>query len=115
MNNAIVVKRKYYEFFKWHGYYSFHGTSERRNTDPICEFCALLNNEEKRTATTIHRHTSEWWNQSTLMYNLPACRTKEPIESGPQSNHDKLDPLTVINTIKDELVNVIPDLLSSIK
>lgn len=110
MNHAIIVKRKYYEFFKWHGHYSFHSASERPNTNPICEFCALLNNVTKMTTTSIHRNTSKWWNQSIVMSNLATCTIKQPIKEV-LPTLDDLDPLGIINLLKNVIVKELPNLI----
>lgn len=106
MNNAIVVKKKYYEFFKWRGHYSFLKASETPNTDPICKFCAVLNDVKKRTTTSIHRNTSNWWNQSTVLYNLPTCTISEPTAIKPIINNEMI-ALDVINSVKNEIDTLI--------
>lgn len=113
MDNAILVKRKYYEFFKWHAHYSFHSASEKPNTDPICELCALLNNVTKMTATSIHRDTSKWWNQFAIMSNLTTCTVIRDTINAVEPTKDDMESLSIINSLKNVIVEVIPELIQS--
>lgn len=62
MDEIISDKTKYYEFFKWHRYYKFHGPIENAFTDEICGFCAFLNNVTKSNTTNVFPNISRWWN-----------------------------------------------------
>lgn len=62
MLDAIYNKDTYFEFFKWHGYYSFHYPGENDFYDEICGLCDLLNNKTVMNQTTIRR-TNVWWNE----------------------------------------------------
>lgn len=57
MNEIINDKEKYYDFFRWHNYYSFHEPNETAETDEICAFCAYLNDEKHKHDTTVYNHT----------------------------------------------------------
>lgn len=43
INDAISNPQRYLDFFKWHGYYSFHNSDDYQYYNSICELCALLN------------------------------------------------------------------------
>lgn len=47
MNNTIYNRKKYYDFFKWHRFYSLQDPSESPETDNVCTFCAFLNELKK--------------------------------------------------------------------
>lgn len=107
MNHAIAVKRKYYDFFKWHSHYSFHSASETPKTDPICEFCALLNNVEKRRRRSIHTNTSKWWNVSAIMSNLATCTIEEPINDVILSSFIKTESK---DSVKNKIFEFLPNI-----
>lgn len=60
MNEIINDKRKYYEFFKWHDYYSFHFSGEDHHSREFCALCAYLNNSKNKTG--IMYNITLWWN-----------------------------------------------------
>ncbi|XP_026332823.1 alpha-(1,3)-fucosyltransferase C-like [Hyposmocoma kahamanoa] len=62
MNEIMNDEEKYYEFFKWHGYYSFHDTVEDRYHREICGLCDLLNNKTRMKQTSIWHNLIQWWN-----------------------------------------------------
>lgn len=49
MNETIHNLTKYYDFFKWHRYYSLHDPSESPETDEICSLCTFLNWQKKES------------------------------------------------------------------
>lgn len=53
----------YYEFFKWHGYYSFHFTGEDAFHREVCGLCELLNNKSRMNQTTVFSNITHWWNE----------------------------------------------------
>lgn len=61
MNDTIHDKNKYYEFFKWHGYYSFHSPNESTDTDEICAFCAFLNDETHKYKRSVYKSITAFW------------------------------------------------------
>lgn len=62
MSEIILDQKKYYDFFKWHKYYSFHDTDEFLQRDGICAFCALLNNRTRRDQIIVHKLITKFWN-----------------------------------------------------
>lgn len=62
MIDIMYNKTRYYEFFKWHGYYSFHYTGENNFHYEICGLCALLNNKTRMNEKKNYR-TNFWWNE----------------------------------------------------
>lgn len=71
MNDIINDKEKYYDFFRWHEYYSFHAPNESADTDEVCGFCAYLNDEKRKYETFVYDNISEFWScnleQSSLL------------------------------------------------
>lgn len=65
MNEIIQNKQKYYHFFKWHRYYSFHDPKESPETDPFCLLCASLNDIARRKQMTVLEEFADWWNRPT--------------------------------------------------
>lgn len=61
MNDTIINKAKYYDFFKWHNYYSIHATNESADTDEICAFCAFLNDKKHSYTSTVYTNINRFW------------------------------------------------------
>lgn len=61
INDTIHNKSKYYEFFKWHRYYTLHDPSETPETDEICGFCAFLNRDKNIERTSVYENLSAYW------------------------------------------------------
>lgn len=75
MKDIIIDKERYYDFFRWHGYYSFHDPADDLYHDAICGLCALLND---KTRQRVYTHITNWWNvqgaehlADTDLYLLP--------------------------------------------
>lgn len=60
---SILNKKHYYEFFKWHRYYSFHDPKESPETDWFCGLCAALNEMSRRKQKFIVENFTDWWNK----------------------------------------------------
>lgn len=60
MYDVIADKNKYYDYFKWHRYYSFHATNDSADTDEVCAFCAFLNHRKPMNRTQ-ERNVRYWW------------------------------------------------------
>lgn len=63
ISDSIKSKDKYYNFFKWHSYYSYHPPAESADTDPLCKFCAFLNNASTRHRRRVYERFTQWWNE----------------------------------------------------
>lgn len=61
MNDIIKDPERYFNFFKWHGYYSFHNSDEDNHRDAVCGFCTLLNNKTRRNQKTTYKYIAKWW------------------------------------------------------
>lgn len=59
MIDIINDKERYYDFFRWHGYYSFHDPADNLYDDTVCGLCALLNDQ---TRQRVYTHITDWWN-----------------------------------------------------
>lgn len=62
MINIIHDKKRYYDFFKWHGHYSFHFTGENDFYYEVCGLCEMLNNKTRMNKSTVY-NTDLWWNE----------------------------------------------------
>lgn len=62
MNDLIHNKEAYYDYFKWHRYYSYHDVTESADTDRVCALCAFLNNMTIRNNRRVYTHLTQWWN-----------------------------------------------------
>lgn len=67
MVDIINDRQRYYDFFRWHGYYSFHHTAENNYLHEICALCTMLNNETLVKKKKVY-NTNVWWNE---WYNGP--------------------------------------------
>lgn len=61
IKNAVRNKEKYYDFFKWHRYYSFNDPSDTAESDEICAFCAILNKKNRTGETSVYTHITNFW------------------------------------------------------
>lgn len=61
MNDIIKNNDRYYDFFRWHRYYSLHEPVENADTDQVCNFCAYLNDESNRQETNVYENIIEFW------------------------------------------------------
>lgn len=66
INDIIHNSQRYYDFFKWHRYYSFHSSDEDNYYNPVCGLCALLNNRTRRNQRTVYKHMTTWWNEGHI-------------------------------------------------
>lgn len=63
INEAIQDKQKYYDYFRWHQYYTYQFTAESGDSDPLCAFCAFLNDESNRNHRRVYAKFNKWWNE----------------------------------------------------
>lgn len=63
MTDIINHAAKYYDFFKWHKYYSFHDVKTEIHYDGLCDLCAVLNNNTRESKNDI----TKFWN------NIPSA------------------------------------------
>lgn len=61
INDVIHDVDRYYNYFKWHRYYTIHEPNERADSDEICGFCAFLNDKEEMRKTTIYKNITNFW------------------------------------------------------
>lgn len=62
IKEAVQDKQKYYDYFRWHRYYTYQFSAESRDSDPLCQFCAYLNDESKRSQRRVYSGFTKWWN-----------------------------------------------------
>lgn len=77
MYHIINDKETYYDFFKWHRYYSFHGTEENADTDDFCVFCSTMNDLVQRNESSIYVNIAQWWNGITQVTKSLEPRYRE--------------------------------------
>lgn len=104
----IHDKKKYYEYFKWHRYFSYSHCREGHN---ICELCAMLNNHTQRTATSVYMNFSLWWNesQSTNLFEPedPSRRHSPKEIFGTHDRNTTTENWATQNSIKEFISNVL--------
>lgn len=61
MNDIIANNNSYYDFFKWHRYYSLHAPVENADTDQVCNFCAYLNNVDLGQEKKVYENIVKYW------------------------------------------------------
>lgn len=61
MNESIHDKKKYYDFFRWHRYYSIHDPRESPDSDEICSFCAFLNDKSQINKKSVYMNITQFW------------------------------------------------------
>lgn len=69
MSEIINDTNKYYEFFKWHGYYSFHFTGEDAFHREVCGLCEFLNNKTLMHQNSVFIDIVDWWNGGYVSSN----------------------------------------------
>lgn len=106
--NIIHNMNTYYEYFKWHRYFSYSHLKQSHN---ICALCTMLNNETLRTNTSIYMNFSLWWNENQPL-NLfePEVPDSAHTQTEIWDTHDKrtaTEKETTQNSIKEFLSNVL--------
>lgn len=68
MNDIINDPPRYYDFFRWHGYYTFHDTGDDNYTYTVCELCAFLNNaiQQRNKTVRVYNNIGDWWNAGAV-------------------------------------------------
>lgn len=82
MNEIINDKNRYYDFFKWRRYYTYHEISESADTNRLCAFCALLNNSTMRSQRRVYARMFEWWNNNTVENAVVMYDNADPKDKG---------------------------------
>ncbi|KAJ2941191.1 hypothetical protein O0L34_g10423 [Tuta absoluta] len=64
IHDIITNKERYYGFFKWHNYYSYHNPAASEDTNSLCNFYKMLNRGVKgnKGARQTYRNFRKWWN-----------------------------------------------------
>lgn len=92
MYEIINDKEQYYDFFKWHRYYSFHGTEESTETDDFCVFCATMNDLVQRNESSTYVSLSQWWNGNVQVIKSFASNYRESIKVIPVTREPVYQP-----------------------
>lgn len=69
MKYIIEDTAKYYDYFKWRHYYSFHSPEVSEYTDNYCNFCTRVNNVILRAQKKTYNHMADWWYRSIREQN----------------------------------------------
>lgn len=66
MASIILDQQRYFDFFKWHGYYTYSDTYnlESNDTYTVCNVCAKLNKLIQGSRSTIYTNITNWWNST---------------------------------------------------
>lgn len=88
MYQIINNRQEYYDFFRWHRYYSFHGTEESAETDDFCVFCASMNDLVQRKEISVYFSLAQWWNG-----NIQVLKSME-VDSNPNEENMNVIPVT---------------------
>lgn len=83
MNEIIRDKQKYYDFFKFHRYYTYQATAESVDTDPLCAFCAFINDESRRNSRRTYTEFYKWWHKTSQQKNETENMIVKYENSGP--------------------------------
>lgn len=62
MSKLIRNRKLYYKYFKFHNHYVFHAAHDSLATDPVCNFCAMLNDKRLRNERRVYELLTKWWN-----------------------------------------------------
>lgn len=92
MLEIIDNRHEYYDFFKWHRYYSFHGTEESTETDVFCAFCATMNDLVQRNESSVYVSLSQWWNGNVQVIKSPGPNYRERIQIVPVTGETVSQP-----------------------
>lgn len=114
MNEAIKDKQKYYDYFKWHKYYTYQDTTESGEIDPLCAFCDFLNNMTVRGQRRVYAHLFEWWNEfettrnDSIFWYAPALYPRSKSYFMTRPNTKVVEPPSVLQSVSqfvDQLWN----------
>lgn len=71
MIDIINHPPRYYDFFKWHSYYSYHATADDKYRESVCAFCTYLNNNAQMYKKTVYVNVKQWWKNSSEDDTIP--------------------------------------------
>lgn len=117
INEAVQDKRKYYDYFRWHRYYTYQSTYGG-DIDSLCAFCAFLNDNSIRTKRRVYTRIDKWWNdyrpQNTtenfiVNYEDSGPYIKSVVSYREQNN--EMHQMTTISTL-DNVNNFLTDLFN---
>lgn len=77
MYNTIKDPEKYFDYFRWHRYYSFQSPVESAFTIELCDLCAVLDERIKSKSNNVFPDIVNWWN-GNYTYNITS--TESPTE-----------------------------------
>lgn len=109
MNNTIYRKSRYYNYFKWHHYYTFHYPEESPDSDHICQMCTIFNIIKQMQATSSYMNINSFWRN----YNnkTSSDRSKSQISvsvsnvNDTQTRQKEVEPWTKTVVLKHNLLS----------
>lgn len=101
MNELIKDKEKYYDYFRWHEHYSYHHASESADTDPLCAFCAFLNDVNKRSERQVYARFSLWWNENLQDNAVVRYENSDPAYKAFYIKYGNTNPLTTVSVLQN--------------
>lgn len=120
MDESIKDKEKYYEYFKWHGHYSYHAVTDSADTDPLCTFCAFLNVKPNEERKQVYARFVKWWNgfdskvdatEDIIMYfNNSHTIFKSVLKSTTKEPHQPI----IVQSVTPSIVDGVGDFVSNL-
>ncbi|CAB3224360.1 unnamed protein product [Arctia plantaginis] len=65
MADIINNKEEYYNYFKWHNHYSYHDSTDFSESDPYCNFCSMVDDEQRFEEKSVYDDFCTWWSTPT--------------------------------------------------
>lgn len=122
MLEDIENKEKYYEYFKWHGHYSYHVATDSADTDPLCRFCAFLNDESTRLRGQVYARFVKWWNgfdsnvnavgDIIVYYNYSHTLLKTELKV--TTEHTKAPQEFIIQSVTPSIAEIVGDFVGNL-
>lgn len=62
MLKIMKYPRLYYDYFRWHRYYSYQSPGESAFKTELCDLCASLNERIESNTSSVFPDFAKWWN-----------------------------------------------------
>lgn len=67
MTYIIKYRQNYYDYFKFHRYYTYRAIGESEDTNPLCTFCKFINDGSIWIVRRTYALFSKWWTSKDAM------------------------------------------------
>lgn len=108
MYEIINDPPRYYEFFRWHNYYSIDGTGDS-DDGAVCELCAFLNKKQR-----VRRSPKYFYTPKPTTYRTSILKDLTPTATEIVLNEEDIDDLED-TTSTDYLHTLLEKIISLIK